>query len=76
MREIPQCYNEVKAIVRTVTITQRLTKLQEAKALKEQVDTAQHKEAVLKAYLKRWLDEAYLITTSIEGKLASLQETQ
>lgn len=55
---------------------QRLVKLQEAKALKEQVDTTQHKEAVLKACFKPWLDEACMIMTTIEGKLASLQETQ
>jgi len=36
----------------TVAITQRLAKLQETKALKVQVDEAQHKEAVLKAHLK------------------------
>jgi len=52
-----------------------LENLQEVKALKEQVDAAQHKEAVLKARLGPLLDEAYLLTTSIEGKLASLQVT-
>jgi len=36
----------------------------------------QHKDAVLKAHLKPWLDEAYLVTASIEGKLANLQSTQ
>ena len=36
----------------------------------------QHKEAVLKACLKPWLDKAYSVTTSIEGNLASLQATQ
>lgn len=50
--------------------------MQEAKTLKERVDATQQKEAVLKAHLKPWLDEAYLVTTSIEGKLASLQATQ
>ena len=50
--------------------------VQEAKALKEQVETAQHKEVVLKARLGPWLDEAYVLTTSIKGKLSSLQETQ
>ena len=30
----------------------------------------------MKARLKLWLDEAYLVMTSIEGKLASLQATQ
>jgi len=51
---------------------QRLAKLQEAKALKEQVDIAKHKEVALKAHLQPSLDEAYAITTTIEGKLASL----
>ena len=31
---------------------------------------------MLKAHLKPWLDEAYLVMTSIEGKLANLQATQ
>ena len=40
--------------------------------MKEQVDASQHKEVMLKACLKPWLDEAYLIMTTIKGKLASL----
>ena len=55
---------------------QRLAKLQEVKALKEQVDAAQRKEVVLMARLGPWLDEAYVLTVSIEGKLASLKATQ
>ena len=35
-----------------------------------------HKEAVLKVRLKPWLDEAYTVMASIEGKLVTLQETQ
>ena len=50
--------------------------MQEAKALKEQVDVTRHKEAVLKVHLQPWIDEAYTITTSIEGKLAELQSSQ
>jgi len=38
-------------MVHTVSITQRLPKLQEAKVLKEQVDAAQCKETVLKGRL-------------------------
>lgn len=47
--------------------------MQEVNAFKEQVDVARHKEVVLKARLHPWIDEAYTITTSIEGKLAQLQ---
>ncbi len=43
--------------------------------MKEQVDVAQHKEAVLKVHLKPLLDEAYSVTSSIERKLANLQAT-
>lgn len=50
--------------------------MQEARQLKEQVDAAQHKEAVLKARQKPCLDEAYAVMTSIEGKLVTLQATQ
>ena len=63
-------------MVRTVTIKQWLVKLQEAKALKEQVEIAQCKEAVLKAKLGTWQEETYVLTASIERKLASLQVTQ
>ena len=55
---------------------QRLEKLWEVKQLKEQVDAAQHKEAMLKVWLKPWLDESYSVTAFIEGKLANLQATQ
>lgn len=55
---------------------QRLEKLQEAKVLKEHLYATQCKEAMLKAHMKPWLDEAYAIITTIEGKLASLHETQ
>jgi len=47
--------------------------MQQAKALKEQVDATRHKEVVLKAYLKPWIDEAYTITTSIEANLVQLR---
>ena len=50
----------------------RLAKLQEAKELKEQAEAAQRKEAVLKARLAPWMDEAYLLSTTIGEKLASL----
>jgi len=47
--------------------------MQQEKALKAQVDAAQHQEAVLKARLQLWIDEAYTITASIEAKLTQLQ---
>ncbi len=50
--------------------------MQQAKALKEQVDAAQNKEAVFKACLQSWIDEDYTITTSIEAKIVQLQATQ
>lgn len=51
-------------------------KLHEAKQLKKHVDVVLHKEVVLKARLKPWLDEAYMVIASIEGKLVTLQATQ
>ena len=44
--------------------------------LKEQVDVTRHKEAVLKACLQPWIDEAYTIMASIEGKIMKLEATQ
>lgn len=46
--------------------------MQQAKALKEKVEAAQHKEVVLKANIQPWIDEAFVITTSIEAKLAQM----
>jgi len=43
--------------------------MQQAKALKEQVDTAQNKEAILKAKVQPGIDEALTIMENIEGKL-------
>lgn len=40
------------------------------------MDASQKKEIVLKARLKPWMDEAYVIMAYIDGKLATLQETQ
>lgn len=40
------------------------------------MDATLHKEAVLKARLKPWLDEAYTVTSSIEGNFANLQASQ
>lgn len=50
--------------------------MQYAKALKEQVDTTQYKEEVLKADVQPWIDKAFTITTTIEGKIAQIQGTQ
>jgi len=50
--------------------------MQQAKALKEQVEEAWHKEAVLKVCVQPWIDEAFTITSTIEGKLAQMQGTQ
>lgn len=50
--------------------------MQQEKALKEQVDVARHKEAVLKACVQPWIGEAFVITSSIEAKLMQMQGTQ
>lgn len=44
--------------------------------VEEQVDVVLHKKEVLKARLKPWIDEAYMVIESIEGKLVTLQATQ
>lgn len=63
-------YDNVQGMAQIVILTQRLAKLQQVKALKEQVDVARQKEAVLKAHIQPWIDEAFTITTTIKGKLA------
>jgi len=41
--------------------------------LKEKVDAACQKEAILKACIQHWIDEAFLITAAIEGKLTQMK---
>ncbi len=71
-REFQQWYDEARLTTCTIAISQRLAKLHEAKQLLEQVEAVQSKEAVLKARLGPWMDEAYVLSTTIEEKLESL----
>jgi len=48
-------------------------KLQQVKVLKEQVDVAQQKEAVLKVRVQPWIDEAFYINADIKGKLVQMK---
>ncbi len=47
--------------------------MREAETLKEQVDAARQKEALLKVRIQPWIDEAFTIMADIEGKLAQMQ---
>lgn len=47
--------------------------MREAQALKAQVDDACQKEAVIKECIHPQFDEAFAVTTNIEGKLAHMQ---
>lgn len=40
--------------------------MQQAKELKEKVDVAWHKEAVLKACVQPWINKAFIIIKKIE----------
>jgi len=40
------------------------------------VDATLHKEAMMNARMNPWVDEAYTVIGSIEGKLATLQVMQ
>ena len=44
-------YGNVRGTTQTFVLTQQLTKMQQARALKEQVDAARQKEALLKAHI-------------------------
>jgi chromosome segregation ATPase len=74
-RELQQQYDEAERRTCTIAITDWQSCRRQRK-LKEQVEAVQRKEAVLKARLGPWLDEAYVISATIEEKLASLQTTQ
>ena len=51
VHKLQQQYDEIKGTTQTMAFTQRLLQRQQAKVLKEQVDAAQHKEEILKAFL-------------------------
>lgn len=71
-RELYQAYDAIKGTVQTVAITQHLAKIREAQDLKIQADAARQKEAVIKAHLQPWLDEAFAVSTTIERKVAHM----
>lgn len=73
VRQLQMKYDSVRGTAQTVVLTQQLARLQQAKALKEQVDTVCQKEAVLKAHVQPWIDEAFLIMADIEGKLTLMK---
>lgn len=58
-----------------IAISKWLGKIHEEKKLLEKLEETQQKEAVLKAKLGPWLDEAYVISSTIEDKLVNLQRT-
>ena len=41
--------------------------------LKAQVDTVQQQEAILKECIQPWLNEAFSISTTLEGKVVHMQ---
>jgi len=67
--ELQEYYDNIRGTAQTIFLTQWLARMQQAKALKEQVDAVRHKEAVLKTCIHPWIDEAFTITIDIEGKL-------
>lgn len=56
-----------------IALTQRLAQMQQDKVLKEQVDVARHKEAILKVCIQPWIVKAFTIIEEIEGKLTHMQ---
>jgi hypothetical protein len=72
-RELQQQYDTVKGTAQAVALTQRLVRMQQAKALTEQVDAPRNNEVVLKARVQPWIGEAFTITAAIEGKLANMR---
>jgi len=46
--------------------------MREAQVLKAQVDATRQKEVVIKECIPPWLEEAFTVSTSIEGKLAHM----
>lgn len=55
-----------------VTLTQQMTKMREAQALKAQVDVVCQREAMIKERIEPWLEEEFTVTATIEVKLAQM----
>lgn len=70
---LQQAYETTQGAMQIVTIMYRLAKMKEIRALKAQVDATRKKEAVLKERIQPWLDKSFLVSTTIEGKLAYMQ---
>ena len=73
VHEYQQQYDSVKGTAQTVVLTQWLVRMQQAKALKDKVDTPRHKEVVLKEHVQPWIDTTFTITVNIEGNLIHIQ---
>ena len=71
--KLQQQYDNIRGTTQIVVLTQQLTRMHQAKELKAQVDATRHKEAVLKARIQRWIDEAFTIMPDIEEKFVQIQ---
>lgn len=58
-----------------MALTQRFAWMQQAKALKEKLDAALHKELDLKEHVQPWINKAFIIIAIIEGKIVQMQGT-
>ena len=72
-RQLHEQYDSVRGTTQTFIFTRQLAKMQQERALKEQVDTTRQKEALLKARVQPWIDEAFTIMTKIEGNITQMQ---
>jgi len=70
--QLQQAYDNVRGTSQMITLTQHLTGMNEVEAVKEQVDVAHQKEAMLKARIQPWLKEAFLVTAKIGEKLTQM----
>jgi len=70
VHELEEQYDNVGGTVQIIILTQWLETMQQARALKEQVDATRQKETLFKVRIQPWIDEAFTITVDIEGKLA------
>lgn len=66
-------YDSVHGTTQIVVLTQQVTRLQQEKELKEKVDATCQKYLVLKSHVQPWIDEAFLITAGIDGKITQMK---
>lgn len=71
-RKLQQGYDQLKGTIQTIAIMQCLAKMTEVQDMKIQAQATRQKEVVVKACIQPWVDEAFVVSTTTEHKVAHM----